>query len=75
MISVETWYKTHNSELLPIVEMVKPWRYDLEDCKNEVFVLTDHNNICQFIDMKSLSFCPVWWAQELSQYHFRIDYY
>ena len=26
------------------------------------------------MDTKSLSFCQVRWAQELSWYHFRIDY-
>lgn len=27
------------------------------------------------MDRKSLSFCQVYWAQELSRYNFRIDYY
>ena len=55
MISTETWYKTHNNELLAIVEVFKMWWHDLEDCKHEVFVLTDHNNLCRFINTKSLS--------------------
>ena len=37
-------------------------------------MLTDHNNLRQLIDTKSLSFCQVRWAQELSRYHFQIDY-
>ena len=40
----------------------------------EVFVLTDHNNFCQFIDTKSLSSRQVRWAQKLSCYYFQIDY-
>ena len=37
-------------------------------------MLTDHNNLCRLINMKSLSSRQVRWAQELSRYHFRIDY-
>ena len=39
-----------------------------------MLVLTDHNNLCCFMDTKSLSSRQVRWAQELSRYHFRIDY-
>ncbi len=69
-IPAETWYKTHNKELLAIVEAFKTWRYYLEGCKHKVLVLTDHNNFQHFMDTKSLSSRQVWWAQELSRYHF-----
>ncbi len=46
MIPVETRYETHDQELLAIVEAFKTWRHDLEGCKYEVLVLTDHNNLC-----------------------------
>ena len=75
MISAETRYKTHDSELLAIVETFKTWRHYLEDSQHEVFLLIDHNNLRQFMDTKSLSFKQVRWAQELSCYHFQIDYY
>ena len=74
MIPAETQYETHDGELLAIVEAFKTWRHYLEGCKHEVLVLTDHNNLCRFIDTKSLSSRQVRWAQELSRYHFRIDY-
>ncbi len=74
MIPAETWYETHNNELLAIVKAFKTWRYYLENCKHEVLVLTDHKNIQHFIDTKSLSSRQVRWAQELSKYYFRIDY-
>ncbi len=45
MISIETWYETHDKELLAIIEAFKTWRYYLEGYKHEVFVLTDHNNL------------------------------
>lgn len=35
---------------------------------------TNQNNLCCFIDTKSLDFRYVYWAQELSQYDFQIDY-
>ncbi len=74
MIFAETRYETHNQELLAIVEAFKTWRHYLKGCKYEFLVLTDHNNLRWFIDIKSLSSRQVCWAQELSQYHFQIDY-
>ena len=74
MIPAETRYKTHNNELLAIVEAFKTWRHYLEGCKHEVLVLTNHNNLRWFMDIKSLSFRQVCWAQKLFYYHFQIDY-
>ena len=74
MIPIETQYKTHDAELLAIVEAFKTWRHYLEGCKHEVFVLIDYNNLRRFMDIKNLSSCQVKWAQELSRYHFQINY-
>ena len=74
MIPTETQYKTHNGELLAIIEAFKTWRHYLEGCKYKVLVFTNHNNLCHFMDTKSLSFCQVRWAEELSRYHFGISY-
>ena len=74
MIPAETRYETHDQELLAIVEAFKTWGHYLEGYKLEVFMLIDHNNLRWFMDTKSLSFKQVWWAQERSRYHFRIDY-
>ncbi len=74
MILAETRYETYDGELLAIVEVFKTWRHYLEGCKHEVLVLTDHYNLQRFMDIKSLSSRQVRWAQELSRYHFRIDY-
>ncbi len=74
MIPAETQYETHDGELLAIVEAFKTWKHYLKGCKHEVLVLTDHNNLQRFMDTKSLSSRQVRWAQELSRYHFRIDY-
>ena len=74
MIPAETRDKTHDGELLAIVKAFKIWRHYLEGCKYKVLVLTDYNNLCRFMDTKSLSSRQVRWAQELSRYYFQIDY-
>ena len=74
MILAKTWYKTHKSKILAIVEAFKIWRHYLQDCKHIVFIFTNHNNLCHFIDIKSLSSHQVWWAQKLSCYYFQKDY-
>ena len=74
MISAETRYETHNGKLLAIVKAFKTWRHYLEGCKHKILILTDHNNLHHFIDTKSLSSRQVRWAQELSWYHFQINY-
>ena len=75
IILAETWYKTHNNKLLAIVKVFNTWHHYLKSCKHEVLVLTDYNNLCYFMDMKSLSSKQVRWAQELFQYYFRFDYH
>ena len=75
MISAKTCYKTHDAELLAIVETFKNWRHYLEGCQYEIPVLTNYNNLRRFMNPKILSPCQVLWAQELSRYYFRIDYY
>ena len=75
MIPAETRYETHDGELLAIVEAFKTWRHYLEGSQHEVLILTNHNNLRRFMETKSLSSKQVRWAQELSRYHFQIDYY
>ena len=55
-ISTKTRYKTHDSELLTIIETFKTWKNYLKSFQDEVFMLTNNNNFQQFIDTKSLSF-------------------
>ncbi len=74
MIPAETRYKTHNGELLAIVEAFNTWKHYLEGCKHKVLMLTDHNNVQRFMDTKSLRSRQIRWAQELSRYQFWIDY-
>lgn len=55
MIPIEIRYQTHNGELLAIIKAFKIWKHYLEGYKHEVLVLINHNNLCWFIDIKSLS--------------------
>lgn len=55
MIRAETWYKTNDGELLAIVEVFQTWRHYLKGCKYKLFVLIDHNNFRQSMDIKNLS--------------------
>lgn len=75
MIPAETKYKTHNQELLAIIEAFKTWRQYLKGYKCKVLIFIDYNNLCEFININSLNFQQVCWAQELSSYYFQINYY
>ncbi len=55
IIPAETWYETHDGELLAIVEAFKTWRHYFEGCKHEVLVLTEYNKLQRFMDTKNLS--------------------
>ena len=70
MIPAENRYKTHDGELLAIVEPFKTRRHFLKGFHHEMLLLTNHNKLRRFIDIKSLSSKQVCWAQEFFCYHF-----
>ena len=74
LIPAERNYETHDKELLAIVHSFKVWRHYLQGARHDVLVLTDHRNLSRFMTTTSLSQRQVRWAQELSRYHFKIDY-
>ena len=55
MIPAKTRYKTHNGKLLAIVETFKTWKHYLEGLQYEVLILTNHNKLRQFMEMRNLS--------------------
>ena len=55
MIPAEIRYETHDGEFLAIVKSFKTWKHYLEGSQHEVLILTDHNNLRQFMETKSLS--------------------
>ena len=51
MIPVKTQYKTLKGKLLAIVDAYKIWHYYLNDCKPEILVLIQYNNLYYFMDI------------------------
>ena len=45
----------YNTKLLIIIKVFENLRYYLKKCKNDFWLLTNHNNLYQFIDIKNLS--------------------
>ena len=74
IIQAKIHYETHNTKLLAIVKAFKNWCHYLESGQYKVLLLTNYNNLRQFIDTKSLSSRQVHWAQELSCYSFCINH-
>ena len=70
IILAKTWYKTHNNEFLAIVEALKTCQDYLKSCNYKALNFINDNNLCLFIDTKSLSSCQVCWAPKVSRYYF-----
>ena len=70
----EQCYWTGDNEMLAIVKCFKKWRHYLKDSKYSVEVITDYNNLQQFLEKKMLSRQEAGWAQELGQFNFYIHY-
>jgi len=74
LFSAEESYETHDLELLVIVEAFKQWRHYLEESTHSVKVLTDHNNLCEFINIKMLNEWQTQWAVRLAAFDFVIKH-
>lgn len=48
-------YKTYDLKLLIIVETFKQWHYYLKESLYSIKILTNHNNLCDFMKIKSLN--------------------
>ncbi len=55
MIPAEQAYETHDQELLAIVIVFKHWRHYFEGSLYPIEVLTDHNNLREFMNVKALN--------------------
>ena len=74
LFSAEKSYETHDLELLVIVEAFKQWHYYLEWSTHSVKVLTDHNNLCEFMNIKMLNEQQTQWAVRLAAFDFVIKH-
>lgn len=60
IISIETSHEIYNQELLAIAKMsIEDLALLLENSKHNVLILTSYNNLCYFMNMKSLSSCQI----------------
>ena len=53
--SSESRYKMHNQKLLVIVMMFKHWHHYLKGSYQTIEILTDHNNLWEFMKVKELN--------------------
>ncbi len=74
LFSAEESYETHDLKLLVIVEAFKQWHHYLERSTHSVKVLTDHNNLCEFMNIKMLNEQQAWWAVRLAAFNFVIKH-
>ncbi len=72
--SAKESYETHDLELLVIVEAFKQWHHYLEKSTHSVKVLTDHNNLCEFMNIKMLNEQQAQWAVRLAVFDFVIKH-
>ncbi len=72
MIDVKRNYKTHDQKLLVIVSMFKHWWHYVKDSYHTVEVLTDHNNLKNFMNVRELNERQVRWIMRLSICNFEI---
>ena len=74
LFSAEESSETHDLELLVIVEAFKQWHHYLERSTHSVKVLTDHNNLCGFMNIKMLNEWQTQWAVRLAAFDFVIKH-
>jgi len=72
MINVKRNYKIYDQKFLVIVAMFKLWRHYVKDNYHTVKVLTDHNNLKNFMNIQELNKRQVKWVIRLSICNFEI---
>ncbi len=65
MIDIKRNYETHDQKLLIIVTMFKHWWHYVKDNYHTVKVLTDHNNLKNFMNVQKLNKRQVRWVMRL----------
>ena len=72
MMPAEHNYGTKNQEMLAIVMSLRHWCHYTKGVMHPVRVLTDHNNLTNFLMKKTLSGRDARWWETLSAYHLKI---
>lgn len=68
----ESQYKIHNQKLLTIMKTFKHWWHYLKNSQYSIEVLTDHNNLWGFMNVKALNRRQAHWVIKLAAYNFDI---
>jgi hypothetical protein len=74
MIFAEMNYETHDQKLLIIVECFKHWRHYLKKNYHTMKVFIDHNNLKNFMNMKTLNERQIKWVMRLISFDFIIKH-
>ena len=74
MTPAEMNYNVHDKELLALVVAFQEWRNYCHRAKHTVTVLIDHQNLRYFTTTKKLNGRQACWAEELSQFDFKVIY-
>jgi len=59
-------------KLLIIIETFKQWHHYLEKSSHSIEILTNHNNLCEFINVKMLNKKQTQWTVKLAVFNFVI---
>jgi hypothetical protein len=74
MILAEMNYETHDQKLLIIVECFKHWRHYLKKNYYTMKVFIDHNNLKDFMNVKTLNEKQIKWTMRLVSFDFIIKH-
>jgi hypothetical protein len=74
MIFAEMNYETHDQKLLIIVECFKHWRHYLKKSYHAMKVFINHNNLKEFMNVKTLSERQIKWMMRLVNFDFIIKH-
>ncbi len=74
MIFAEMNYETHDQKLLIIVECFKHWRHYFKKNYHTMKVFIDHNNLKDFMNVKTLNERQIKWAMRLISFDFIIKH-
>lgn len=74
MTPAEMNYDVHDKELLALVVAFQEWHHYCHGAKHTITVLTDHQNLRYFTTTKKLNGRQARWAEELSQFDFKVIY-
>ena len=68
----KTSYKTYDLKFLVIIEVFKQWCHYLEESSHSIKILIDHNNLCEFMNVKMLNKRQTQWVVKFIVFNFVI---